>query len=54
MGAMSYMAPENDAQRVQALLSYGLLDSPAELDFDELADLEPAYFSGRVAMELQS
>jgi len=39
MGAMSYMAPENDAQRVQALLSYGLLDSGPELDFDELSDL---------------
>jgi adenylate cyclase len=39
MGTTSYMVPENDAQRVEALRSYGLLDSPAELDFDELSDL---------------
>ncbi len=39
MGATSYMPPMNDAQRVEALLSYGILDSPPELDFDELSDL---------------
>jgi class 3 adenylate cyclase len=37
--SLNFAVPENDKQRVAAVLAYDILDTPAELDFDELSDL---------------
>ena len=31
--------PENDADRVAALRTYGILDTPPEQDFDDITEL---------------
>jgi class 3 adenylate cyclase len=36
---MSFPVPENEQERVEALRSYGILDTPPEVAFDELTEL---------------
>lgn len=39
MEAMSYPVPDNEAQRLESLHAYEILDTPPEVDFDDLNNL---------------